>query len=414
LGLNTLRITAPSERNQPLGKCEAKAPPPAGLPVGSPSVHLDALRGFAAFSVLLEHWRDAFFADYGALAHHNPVIAAAYLLTGLGHQWVIVFFVMSGYLVGGSVLRSVNAGRWSWRSYALARLTRLYIVLLPALFLGGAIDWVGMHTKGTGAIYSGQSGMHSLTRDIHFTLTPSVFVENSLFLQTIAIPGMRGQPVPAFGSNGPLWSLSNELWYYVAFPLLVLLLVSRQLWRILVICGVGLLAWGWFVGAGIVLLGVPWLMGAMISVLPRLPVDRPWVRRWAIISAMALFCGGLLLGKVLQSLFSDLVLGLVVSLLIWVILQFAISPLSVLYVQIARRAAHSSYTLYLIHLPMLIFLKAWLQLPRALLSWDSCLISGGLLVGVLIYAQIIYQLFEKNTDRVRNWIKPYVLDRQLA
>ena len=84
---------------------------------GSPSVHLDALRGFAAFSVLLNHWRDAFFVDYSSLSHHNPLLAVGYLVAGLGHAWVIVFFVMSGYLVGGSVLRSMSSGRWSWRSF---------------------------------------------------------------------------------------------------------------------------------------------------------------------------------------------------------------------------------------------------------------------------------------------------------
>jgi len=101
---------------------------PNSLPKGSPSVHLDALRGFAALSVLLNHWRDALFVDYPRLAHHNPLTAVAYLVAGLGHQWVIVFFVLSGYLVGGSVLRSVSAGRWSWRSYLLARLTRLSLM----------------------------------------------------------------------------------------------------------------------------------------------------------------------------------------------------------------------------------------------------------------------------------------------
>src|SRR5579871_6819595 len=110
-----------------------------GVPASSPSVHLDALRGFAALSVLLNHWRGAFFADYSSLAHQNPLMAAAYVASGLGHQWVIVFFVMSGYLVGGSVIRSVTEGRWSWSSYLLARLTRLYVVLLPALLLGGAL-----------------------------------------------------------------------------------------------------------------------------------------------------------------------------------------------------------------------------------------------------------------------------------
>jgi len=84
---------------------------PNSLPKGSPSVHLDALRGFAALSVLLNHWRDALFVDYPRLAHHNPLTAVAYLVAGLGHQWVIVFFVLSGYLVGGE--RSAFCERWT-------------------------------------------------------------------------------------------------------------------------------------------------------------------------------------------------------------------------------------------------------------------------------------------------------------
>jgi peptidoglycan/LPS O-acetylase OafA/YrhL len=370
------------------------------------------LRGFAAFSVLLNHWRDAFFVDYGAGTHHNPVMAVAYLATGLGRQWVIVFFVMSGYLVGGSVLRSVDVGRWSWRSYMLARLTRLYIVLLPALLLGGVLDWAGMHVAGTEAVYSGQSRMHSLTVDVHSTSTLPALVGNGLFLQTIALPGMSGRVVPVFGSNGPLWSLSNEFWYYMAFPLLAFLLARGRSWRVRAICGLTLLAWGWFVGANIVLFGIPWLMGVLISVLPPFPARRSWTRGLAIVLALALLGGGMVLGKELQSLSSDLILGLVVTFLIWVMLHCATARLPAVYVRVAHLAARSSYTLYLVHMPMLIFLKASLHLPRALPSWHVCLISMGLLVAILLYSQIVFALFEKNTDSVRNWLKPYVLGRQ--
>src|SRR5207302_8969523 len=39
------------------------------------------------------------------------------------------------------------------------------------------------------------------------------FLGNLLGLQTVC--------VPSFGSNGPLWSLANEWWYYCFFILLV-------------------------------------------------------------------------------------------------------------------------------------------------------------------------------------------------
>ena len=391
---------------------DVKATRATGMPKGSPSVHLDALRGFAAFSVLIAHWRAALFVDYPAVPHHNPLMSVAYLATGLGHQWVIVFFVISGYLVGGSVLRSVNARRWSWRSYLMARLTRLYIVLLPALMLGGVIDWVGMHIPGAEAIYSGRSGIHAVPMNVYTTLNLPALLGNLLFLQTIVLPGMGGRPVPLFGSNGPLWSLSNEFWYYMAFPLLVLLLVRNRSWQVRAICGLSLIAWGWFVGAKIALLGIAWLMGVLITVLPPVPVERPWMRGLAIIFALALLGGGLALGKADDTLPSALILGFVVTFLIWVTLHCATAPLPALYVRAAHRAARSSYTLYLVHLPMLIFLKASLHLPSEVPSWHGCVIGVGLLVGILLYAQIVFELFEKHTDQVRNWVMPYVLGRE--
>jgi len=378
---------------------------------GSPSVHLDALRGFAAFSVLLNHWRDALFVDYSSLSHHNPLIAIAYLIAGLGHAWVIVFFVMSGYLVGGSVLRSVNSDRWSWRSYLLARGTRLYMVLIPALLLGGALDWSGMHLAGSQILYSGHSGMHALTANVHATLTLPILFGNMLFLQTSSLPSVLHHSVPTFGSNGPLWSLCNEFWYYIAFPIAVLLFTEGRSWRARFVCVLSLIFWAILLGTDIVLLGVPWLMGVAIAYLPAVPAQKRGVRRMVVASSLVLLAGGLTLDKKLNSLSGDLILGVVVSILIWVILHCATDPVTHAYQRMARRAGHSSYTLYLVHLPLLIFLKAFLHLPRSVPGWNSCLVSVGLLIPILIYAQVIYALFEKHTDRLRNWLKPYVLGR---
>jgi peptidoglycan/LPS O-acetylase OafA/YrhL len=178
-------------------------------PLGeSPSVHLKALRGIAVFFVPLNHLRDALFVDYETIARHNPPTSAAYLASGLGRQWVIVFFVLSGYLVGGSVLRSVGSQSWSWRAYLLARLSRLYVVLLPALLLGEALDWLGMHLTGTESVYSGNSEMHALVINVHGVLMWPILAANALFLQPFQLPGMGPRSVPTLGSNRALWSLS--------------------------------------------------------------------------------------------------------------------------------------------------------------------------------------------------------------
>jgi peptidoglycan/LPS O-acetylase OafA/YrhL len=401
------QILASRTEQKLAGTGVARLPAP---PSGSPSVHLDALRGIAAVSVLLNHWRDAFFVDYPRLPHRNPLDAVFYFATSLGHQSVIVFFVLSGYLVGGSVLRSVDGDRWSWRGYLLARLTRLYIVLLPALLLGGALDWAGMHMPGTTAVYDGRSGMKALATDVHATLNLHTFVENGLFLQTIALPGMRGQTVPVFGSNGVLWSLSYEFWYYMAFPLLVLLLSRGRSWRLRASCVFGLVLWGWFVGSGIALLGISWLMGALIALLPTVGLSGTWARRLVILAALAVFGGALVLARMHDgSIAFDLLLGTAVTVLIWITLYFATGPLNSVYVRISQRAARSSYTLYLVHLPLVIFLKASLHLDRIVPGWHMLIICLGILLGVILYAQLVYEVFEKNTERIRNWIKPYVM-----
>lgn len=384
---------------------------------GSPSVHLDALRGLAALSVLLYHWRELSFLEYHEFMHHNPLIAAMYLVSAFGQQWVIVFFVMSGFLVGGSVLRSVDSGRWSWRGYLFARLTRLYLVLLPAFLLGGVLDFVGTQLAGTQAHYA------SLTLDgsIHADLTLQTQVANCLFLQNIKLP--NGRSFPVYGTNGPLWSLCNEFWYYIAFPLLVLMLAKGKRWWVRVVCGLGLVAWGWFVGSSVALLGLPWLMGALIAFVPPFPARGRWIRHIAMGVALTLFAASFpvtvkahLFGwRILKSAwFVDSLFGLIVAFLIWVTLHCATAPLPSVYVKAAQRSARSSYTLYLTHYPLLIFFLVFLHTSRSVPSWHPFFVRIGMLAVIVLYSQLVYELFEKHTTWVRNWLKPYVMHRKTA
>jgi peptidoglycan/LPS O-acetylase OafA/YrhL len=76
------------------------------------SARLDMVRGIAALAVMFGHIRGLFFLDYSDLAAPSPAVTLFYAVTGLGHQAVMVFFVLSGCLIGGSVMTAMK--RWTW------------------------------------------------------------------------------------------------------------------------------------------------------------------------------------------------------------------------------------------------------------------------------------------------------------
>lgn len=64
---------------------------------------LDLMRYVAALLVVLGHFRADFFVNYDQLpaSQHGGITQIIYVLTSLGHSSVLIFFVLSGYLVGG-------------------------------------------------------------------------------------------------------------------------------------------------------------------------------------------------------------------------------------------------------------------------------------------------------------------------
>jgi peptidoglycan/LPS O-acetylase OafA/YrhL len=135
---------------------------------------------------------------------------------------VIVFFMLSGYLVGGIASARASAGNFAPWDYAIDRFTRLYLAFLPALALTAVLDAAGSTWfPGAGLYTHGQAMLAKKVDGGAFIehLTPSLFVANALMMQTIKWP--------AFGSNDPLWTISLEFWFYVVFSALASPLGSR-------------------------------------------------------------------------------------------------------------------------------------------------------------------------------------------
>lgn len=323
----------------------------------------------------------------------------------------MVFFVLSGYFVGGSVISGLRKGGFSCGRYGQARLTRLWMVLLPALLLTLGIDVLGsMWNPGAYAgglserFMSGPTIMQPAAHDLW------TFLGNLSFLQTVT--------VPVYGSNGPLWSLANEFWYYLMFPLLAVacarIVEGRQQWLVVLqVLLVGLIAW--WLPRSLVLGGLIWLMGVAVWWVVRWKAEngkpkaengrlKIWI--WRALGG-GLFFGSLLASKTGHWLGSDHAVGAVFA--VWMISLIGPWQKSSLYSRLATGLSEISYTLYVVHFPLLFFAAAVLlkghQFPP---NTEGFVWYVGLSVLIVIISVAMWWLFERNTTWVRKrlWRRP--------
>jgi len=361
---------------------------------------LDLARGLSAFAVFLGHLRSSLLVDYPEVQDPTLVHRTLYFALGLGHEAVMVFFVMSGYLIGGAALAAILTGRFSPGRYALARLTRLYVVLVPALALTLLVDSVGQSWFPTA--YQGSllpllnSGP---APEAHVDLTARTLFGNLLFLQTIA--------VPLYGSNKPLWSLANEFWYYALFPVLcfgVVVAGRRELVRAALPLAIGLAGLAWL-PVEIVIGGLVWLMGVAVHALAPVPgvrrvVHHPVYRG----SSFALFLGSLLAASLGWPIGHDLVVGLAFSL--WLVSVCGVRLTAAWWDVPARWSAEVSYTLYVVHFPLVFMAGVLLLSDGAGQQLPPTAAGLGVYLGyasaVLAITVVLWACFERHTQFVRN------------
>ena len=362
------------------------------------SVLLDLVRGLAAILVLLSHWKVMFFLDYPKIPGERWMFVVPYVLCDAGHQAVIIFFVLSGYLIAGSVFRSLDRGTWSWGDYLVHRLTRLWVVLIPGLVLGFLLDWAGMHLAHTPSLYAGSSAK------AHFLNVPAAtnwptFFGNVLFLQTLRYLD--------FGSNNSLWSLANEFWYYLLFPLGLLGLRSGSLWfkrAAWLLLGAAI---AWVIRRPLLPLFPVWVAGAGLDFLPKRPLGARsrWLAAGVYVPCIFLFA------KVRMSdTVRDYGFAAVTVLFLWVLLSARNAAAAGPAVKPIRSLARFSFSLYVLHMPALMLLTALfvgeqLWSPKGA-AHDA--VAVVLLGVVLLYAYGVARLTEFHTDKVRRWVERLV------
>lgn len=321
---------------------------------GSTSVFLDLLRLTCALLVFFVHARAIWF----------PEREADRISSDLSHGAVVIFFVLSGFVIAHTTI-SNNRGP---RQYAVARLSRLYSIFFPAIVLSiicslliSRIDPLLFSRYNRGGAF--------------FRYTLSLFYSNEIWFLSAA---------PLI--NGPIWSLSYEFWYYLIFGVVF---YKTPGWKGWLLAAVACLV----AGPKILLMMFMWLAGWLVYQLPspRMKSEYGWV---ALVVCFVLAIVVMLTMPAIPftsynspftwawKFISDWVASIFVALGLWFLPKNHDTSASAAQASgaIYRKMADLTFPIYVMHMPILILTKACMgtKLP---LVWQ---ITAGWSVGLWV------------------------------
>ena len=345
----------------------------------STSLYLDFLRVLSAFGVVLVHTSFTGFSNLFVF------------FSGSGSKLVMIFFVLSGYLISFTVDKK-NKGSLQ---YLIDRLSRLYSVILPALLLTFILDSVGKHYN-PGFYLDKIAQGHQLFR----------YLINGVFLSQIW--GFCTQP----STNVPFWSLSYEFWYYMLFGAWVFLKGAKKIMVLIFICAL--------IGPKILLLFPVWFFG----VLAYKNAEKVTINR---LPATMLFCGTLFL-IILFSFFWDFsffpklfifgkaplffsseflfdwILGAIVAVNIWSFNFIGIFKVPGFIDKAVRKVSSITFSLYLYHYTILVFIAALISYNKG-----NYFVVTAILCCLVIIVAVLSEITEKQRSHFKFFIEKIFL-----
>jgi peptidoglycan/LPS O-acetylase OafA/YrhL len=345
--------------------------------VNDASIILDLMRAVAAEMVCLGH---------GLVFFHMPEQWRPPRLPYMQNIGVLLFFVMSGFLITSTLAQNASKTDYGFKRYFIDRFARIYSGLVPALAFIAAVD----------------------AATIWFTRDPAILPHanfSTLLANLAMFESHKGiyehtawQWAP-FGSASPLWTLAIEWHIYMFVGAIFFIYRERPSWMLVALA----LFFGQTplhylfgalqsdgVGTGLFAL---WLSGAALYLALRRWVPPVWISIPTLVCAASAYCLLLTPGKEYNPVTYP-ALVLLVGSLIALTQQTQLLGAG----KIIRRVAGYSFTLYLIHYT--IMAATTTIYPAAagdLWYWGAVLASN-------LIAYLIAQPFEMRHRMFADWL----------
>lgn len=320
------------------------------------SLLLDFLRGFSTFLVLVAHTQQILVNPTWmpfSLSGRSDVVPFVY--SQIGALGVMIFFVLSGFLITYSIgdnLKNNRFKKFDAIRYFEGRLRRLFPPLLfsqgMVLLAFGVLYFFGANSS---TYFATGKELYLVRNELGFNVVD--YLGSLFFLNTI-VDGVNSPVI-----NGPLWSVAQEFWFYMVAGLLVLSFYNRKMLVALAVVLAFLISQGdvfFLYGFGV------WLFGCLVAILHMTKFHE---RKFMVV--MTIFIIAFAVWGVLIYLSADsfirnrhkFVFGIAFSFLLLLLLNSETLMRFFfrlwLFKKIAEQAAFS-YTLYLIHFPLLLLI----------------------------------------------------------
>jgi peptidoglycan/LPS O-acetylase OafA/YrhL len=358
---------------------------------------MSSIRGGAALIVATVHAVQVFLLPYFGL------YGVAHLATSwLATYAVIAFFIVSGFMIFHSISRhKLMDGKFNLKGFMLARFLRIYPPLTAAVLLSLLVFLFISEFDLHGSESFRMGGELFLSRERVDFEWNRVF--STLLLLYNVVPYMP----PPLSINGPLWTLAFEWWFYLFAGLSSALLSKRSPIRWLLFSGLllifllqpsGILFWVFF---------IVWYSGFFLGYIhSRNFLNSP--NFWLISSSILLICFFCIFvtgqGAPVKYLIEPLqrlgnrahITMMFVSFIMTVVLAALIRMNCVW--RIFVKASSYSYTLYLVHFPLLLLAFSFLHPLVHDEGWVISIIAG--LLSLIVIFSISKQLAKFVENRI--------------